>query len=426
MKLRKFFGLTSRSVLAQIRAELGPDAVIVANHPTAQGVEISAMASDAIDTILGEMPLAVRRSRARNAAPLPEPDSAPVEPDDNVAISTPQATPVAASKEAVPVHDDSANAAARDRMMQDMAAMRSLLESQVAQLAWSDSVRRRPLRAQLTQELMGFGYSPALVREITQHLPDDYTPAQAQQWLHGIIGRNIHCVAPEHDLIAAGGVYALVGPTGVGKTTTTAKLAARCAVRHGSASLALLTTDSYRVGAQDQLRIYAKILGVTVQAVNDADGLRQALESLRSKHLVLIDTVGMGQRDARVPEHALMLENPDVRRLLLLNASSQAETLDEVVTAYGGAKSLDRAIEDCIITKQDESARPGQVLDVIIRHQLRVHFVSNGQRVPEDLQPANAAYLAHRSFRQAPATSPFRLHRDDVPLILAGIGATHG
>jgi flagellar biosynthesis protein FlhF len=433
MKLRKFFGLTSRSVLDQIRTELGADAVIVANHPTPQGVEISALTGDAMDTILGEIPTPVRRSRSIESRPAP-----PAVPEPPAPGMSDEVTPEVAASTGPSKIADTGGDAPRDlglrsaestwtaRLMTELAAMRALLEGQVAQLAWSDSVRRKPLRAQLTQELMLFGYSPALAREVTQRLPDDYTSAQAQQWLLGVIARNVRCVEPADDIVTRGGVYALVGPTGVGKTTTTAKLAARCAVRHGSASLALLTTDSYRVGAQDQLRIYAKILGVSVQTVNDARDLRPALDSLRSKHLVLIDTVGMGQRDMRVAEHALMLAQPEVRRLLLLNAASQAETLEEVVAAYGaGDTDAERGIDGCIITKQDESARPGQVLDVIIRHRLQVHYIANGQRVPEDLQPANGNYLAHRSFRPLPKTSPFHLQTDEVPLMLSAAGAAH-
>jgi flagellar biosynthesis protein FlhF len=258
-------------------------------------------------------------------------------------------------------------------------------------------------------------------------MPDDFSLEQAQQWLLGVLAKNLRCAPSETDLIATGGVYALTGPTGVGKTTTTAKLAARCAVRYGSASLALLTTDSYRVGAQDQLRIYAKILGVNVQTVSDTHDLRQALDSLRGKRLVLIDTVGMGQRDERVSEQAMLLAQPQVRRLLLLNATSQAQTLEEVVGAYDkrGADKSQR-VAGCIITKQDEAACPGQVLDVVIRHRLELHYVSNGQRVPEDLQSPNASYLVHRSFKPPTAFSPFRMRDEEFALMFGSpLGAAH-
>jgi flagellar biosynthesis protein FlhF len=306
--------------------------------------------------------------------------------------------------------------------MDEMQAMRGLIEGQFAQLAWSDAVRRQPLRAQFTRDLLASGFSAALARQITQHLPDDYSAAQAREWLVGVIGRNLRCADAEDDLVTRGGVYALVGPTGVGKTTTTAKLAARCAVRYGARALALLTTDSYRIGAQDQLRIYAKILGVNVHTVTDATELRSTLDTLSSKHLVLIDTVGMGQRDSRVAEHTHWLAQPDVKRLLLLNATVQAETLEEVVAAYGAARPEATDFAGSIITKIDEAARPGQALDVAIRHRLLLQYVSNGQRVPEDLHAPNANYLVHRSLRTAgrPATdSPFALQDDELALLLA-------
>jgi flagellar biosynthesis protein FlhF len=360
---------------------------------------------------------------ADQSVPAPSEEALPATRIDTTPAAAPKAECEAGT---FPKFEPVDSAPLDSRVTNELAALRSLLEGQFAQLAWSDSLRRTPLRAQLTQELMTVGYSPGLAREITQRLPDDYTPAQAQQWLMGVMSKNVRCVDSSDDIVSRGGVYALVGPTGVGKTTTTAKLAARCAVRHGSASLALLTTDSYRVGAHDHLRIYAKILGVSVQTVNDARDLRQAVDALQSKHLVLIDTVGMGQRDARVAEHSAMLAQPDVRRLLLLNAASQSETLEEVVAAYG-ARDTNAASghRGCIITKQDESARPGQVLDVIIRHQLQLHYVSNGQRVPEDLQTANAGYLVHRSFKQLAQVSAFRLQRHEVPLMLAARGAIH-
>jgi flagellar biosynthesis protein FlhF len=212
----------------------------------------------------------------------------------------------------------------------------------------------------------------------------------------------------------------------VGKTTTTAKLAARCAVRYGARALALLTTDSYRIGAQDQLRIYAKILGVAVHTVSDAAELRATLDSLSGKHLVLIDTVGMGQRDQRVAEHSHWLAQPEVRRLLLLNATAQSETLEEVVAAYGATQPAPNSFVGTVITKIDETARPGQVIDVIVRHRLTLQYISNGQRVPEDLHTPNPAYLVHRSLQRRDGDSPpsvFALQDDELAMMLATGGA---
>ena len=471
MKLRKFFGLTSRSVLEQVRSELGPDAVIVANRPTPDGIEITAVAGDAMDAMLdpapGERP---QPAPSKEAAPaLPPtigPDakaqgapSAPIvktpvtataherddlqaaarseprlwqpqrvgmhAPDASVLFDEPAPMPAAAPAESsAPALADGLSS----KLMDEIASMRHLIEDQFAQLAWTDEMRRAPLRARFTRDLLAAGYSTQLAREVTQRLPDDFSAAQAQQWLTGVLARNLRCAEAHDDIVTRGGVYALVGPTGVGKTTTTAKLAARCAVRYGAAKLALLTTDSYRVGAHDQLRIYAKILGVPVHTVSDRHDLRQALESTRGKHLVLIDTVGMSQRDERVREQAMLLAEPGLQRLLLLNAAAQGETLEEVVEAYRRAPEpgTDAEVAGCVLTKLDEAGQLGQALDVVIRNRLFVHYTSNGQRVPEDLYAPNASYLVHRSMKRPARTSAFALDDDALSLVTGmTAGAAH-
>ena len=443
MKLRKFFGPTSRAVLEQVRAELGPDAMIVANHASADGIEITALPATALPQILDEsqrpaippaVPLATadeggvtvslsaRGARASTAKALEPPAaSAPTAMPEKVAapvIATPAPAPV--TLEPVGFTADMG-----ERVMAEMAAMRALIQEQMTQLAWSESMRRSPLRARLTRDLLLAGYSAALARTLTEKLPDDFNAAEAQGWLASVLARNLATIDPVDELVARGGIYALIGPTGVGKTTTTAKLAARCAVRYGAGKLALLTTDSYRVGAQDQLRIYAKILGVSVITVSDRHDLRQALESVRGKHLVLIDTVGIGQRDSRVAEQAQLLDHPDVARILLLNAAAQAETLEEVVTTYRrGADGTPNALAGAIVTKLDEAARTGAVLDVAIRNRLALHYVTNGQRVPEDLAMANARYLVDRSLRAAMRPTAFAIEPDEIALV-AGTGAFH-
>ena len=219
----------------------------------------------------------------------------------------------------------------------------------------------------------------------------------------------------EQEVLERGGVYALVGPTGVGKTTTTAKLAARCVMRHGAGKLALITTDGYRIGGYEQLRIYGKILGVMVHSVKDETDLRIALAELKNKHTVLIDTVGMGQRDKMVSEQIAMLSGTDseVKRLLCLSATSNGETLNEVVRSYRGG-----GLAGCIITKLDEAATIGSVLDVIIRQKLRLYYVASGQRVPEDLHVANQHYLLDRAFKLKRETGPFQFQDQELPLVV--------
>ena len=433
MKLRKFFGLTSRSVLEQVRSELGSDAVIVANHATPDGVEVTALAGDAIDTILGSKAPAVQPAAPEPViAPAIRPVEAPivkqVEPkpwkpplaivgDDEASQPAPIATPPASPS-------FSADALAQ-QLRAELAGMREMIDQRFAMMSWNDNLRRRPLAARFTRDLLAAGFSPSLTRSITERLPDDMNAVQAREWVVKVLSRNLQCVATADEIVARGGVFALVGPTGVGKTTTTAKLAARCAVRYGANRLALISTDSFRIGAQDQLRIYAKILGVAVHTVSDRHDLRQALDAVRGRHLVLIDTVGMSQRDARVAEQAMLLSQPEIRRVLLLNAAAQGETLDEVVDAYGRVpeaidKSATSALAGCIVTKQDEAGRLGGVLDVAIRHKLPMHYVTAGQRVPEDLFVPTAELLVERSLRSGTKSSAFTLGDDDLSFAIAG------
>jgi flagellar biosynthesis protein FlhF len=425
MKPRKFFGITSRSVLEQVRAELGPDAVIIGNRSTTEGIEITALAGAAMDDLLDQQPAVSERRPARpNAA-------TDIFPRINV---TATAAPVIAAPTmhtAELLDAQSAAASARDslpaRLMDEVAALREMLEHQLAQFAWNDALRRTPLRAQFMRELLHAGFGPEFARDIVHRLPDDFSATEALQWLTTEIAAGVQCAGPEADIVAQGGVYALTGATGVGKTTTAAKLAARCAVRHGANSLALLTTDSYRVGAHDQLRIYARILGVSVHTVNGADDMRQALDSLRGKHLVLIDTLGMGQRDARVREHATLLDLPEVKRLVVLGATAQAETLEEVVRVYRPAPDgSNDGFAGCIVTKLDEAVRLGDILDVVIRHALPLHYLSTGQRVPEDLHVPNVRYLVHRALRSGAKSRARTLDDDEVGLVLGSAsGVAH-
>jgi len=426
MKLRKFFGPTSRSVLEQVRTELGADALILENRSTADGIEITAVAGDTVDTLLTPPAPAPSAPASIHALPI-----APARPRIDVTDETPVVrapAPPASSAEPAPagiirLAPDPSPAA----LTAEIAALRELVEQQLAQFAWSDAQRRSPLRAQTMRDLLRAGFGPDVARSLTQRMPDSGSARDAHGWLTTEITDGIRCANGEDDIVDRGGVYALTGATGVGKTTTAAKLAARCAVRRGAASLALVTTDSYRVGAHDQLRIYARILGLGVHTVNGPDDLRQALDSLRGKHLVLIDTVGMGQRDARVREHAMLLAQPEVQRLVVLAATAQAETNDEVVNAYRPAPDgSDHRFAGCIVTKLDEAARLGEVLDVVIRQRLVVHYLSTGQRVPEDLYVPNVAYLVNRALRAGAKQAKAALQDDDVGHLLAAAGGARG
>jgi len=476
--IKKFHAQTTRDALRQVRDALGASALILSNRQVAGGVEIIAVADMDMAALAAQAEPALWRTppAAQAAQPAPRAVQAPlpiqtpfpvhisahtpapvassslsldevkpqlatladylaerdvstlIRPSPNrhaAATTTPVQTqadrPIAEKNGAVPGgHASSkphAGNDAVDELAREMRLLRGMVEGQLAGFAWHDLTRRDPVRVEAMKRLLAAGFSAAFARMLLERLPEDEADlAQALKWIKSTIAHNLKLATSADDIIERGGVYALVGPTGVGKTTTVAKLAARAVLRHGAAKVALVTTDTYRIGAQDQLRIYGRILGTPVFAVRDENDLEMTLSDLAGRHLVFIDTVGMSQRDKRLAEQVALLcgEQRDVKRLLLLGAPSQGLTLEEVARAYSGPGLI-----GCILTKIDEALTYGPVLDVAIRHELPVHFVTNGQRVPEDLHLANAVYLADRAFRINQPESPFIQDDNDYPVLLA-------
>ena len=312
-----------------------------------------------------------------------------------------------------------------DTVMSELSSMRGMMEEHFAGLLWGDRQRRSPTRAALTKHLFAAGFSAQLVQMMVDNLPDDVDNMEGgMAWVRSVLESNLPVMEDEDALMERGGVFALMGPTGVGKTTTTAKLAARCVMRFGASKVALLTTDSYRIGGHEQLRIFGKILGVSVHAVKDGADLQLALSELRNKHIVLIDTIGMSQRDRLVSDQIAMLcrAGLPVQRLLLLNATSHGDTLNEVVQAYQRAPDK-QPLAGCILTKLDEATNLGGVLDTVIRYKLPVHYVSTGQKVPENLYVATKKFLIKSAFCIPRDNSPFVPHDDDIPGLLSALSA---
>lgn len=387
MNIRKFLANSSREALHLVRQSLGADAMILSNRAVDGGMEILAVAQ-------GDLSMQVEPDKHAQSHRQRKPM--------DIAKASVAAPPVAAP--AATSEEDASSSLAHE-----IRSMRGLIEQQFVYQAWDTAQQRAPGKARLLRDMLHFGFSAALVRLFLEKMPLGLAEAQALDWVKSVLNRNLRAVAGVDEIVERGGVYALVGPTGVGKTTTVAKIAARCVVRYGADRLVLLSTDSYRIGAHEQLRIYGKLLGVRVIAVKDASDLQFVLEDLRGKHLVLIDTVGMGQRDQMVAEQHALLSAPgtNVQRLLLLNATCNGETLDDVVRVYG-----DGGLHGCIITKLDEAVRNATVLDVAIRHRLSLHYVTNGQRVPEDLHLPDRDDLLMRALR--PIGEP-SAHHLDVP-----------
>jgi flagellar biosynthesis protein FlhF len=299
-------------------------------------------------------------------------------------------------------------------MLSELRSARAMIEQRLDALAFADQLQRNPAQAALSQRLLDCGFSPALIRKLGSGLPQE--AADPLAWAASVLQRNLCGAEAEVPLEEACGVYALIGSTGVGKTTTTAKLAAACAMRHGPGQLGLITLDAYRVGAHEQLRAYGRILGVPVHTAHDRASLADLLSLLGGKKMVIIDTAGMAQRDERTRELLDMLVHPSIRRLLVVNAASQGETIDDVMRAWRAAQC-----RGVILSKLDEAVKLAPALDAVIRHRLRVVGVANGQRVPEDWHRLSGQALVERALRPA-GGAVYRLQADDVSLVLSGAG----
>ena len=307
--------------------------------------------------------------------------------------------------------------AQRDRheMMAELRSMKGLIEERFGVLAFMEKLQRRPAEARLSQKLLDCGFSPALIRKIAEGLSADI--ADEAEWAAQILERNLVAQGAAAAFEEHGGVYALVGATGVGKTTTTAKIAAAFAAKHGAGNLGLVTLDAYRVGAHEQLRAYGRILGVPVHTAHDRASLEDLLELLGGKKMVLIDTAGMAQRDTRTQELLEMLSHRSIQRLLVINAASQGETIEDVVTAYRGTTCA-----GVVLSKLDEAVKLGPAIDAAIRHKLKIVGIANGQRVPEDWHHLSASALVQRALRGG-GSSAWRFDASEMNLVFA---APHG
>jgi flagellar biosynthesis protein FlhF len=412
MRIKRYFAQTIRQAIHKVREEQGPDAVILSNRKVEGGFEIIA-AIDFEEILLADNPASATQAaddtaaparRATTAAPV---SSAPrVEPSFELprslinrrseqravpvtAIRTPALAPANAAK---PGENPRVTEPALIEMRRELKSLRGILEQQLSGLVWGDVARRDPLKANLLRLLLKMEISPGLCRQIAAELT---APKDAQHAWRQALGVFAHKLpVTDDDILTRGGVVALLGPTGVGKTTTIAKLAARFAVRHGARHVALVTTDNYRIGAVEHLRAYAKILDVPMRVCTNANELKGALKDLADRKLVLIDTAGMSQRDLRLTEQfALMRAGGDrIRHYLVLAATTRPTGLDEIVQAYRRIP-----LAGCILTKVDEAGSLGGALSLLIKHDLAVAYVSDGQRVPEDLYAARAHRLVSRS-----------------------------
>ncbi|MDE3211486.1 MAG: flagellar biosynthesis protein FlhF, partial [Pseudomonadota bacterium] len=286
------------------------------------------------------------------------------------------------------------------RMRDELSSLRDMLETQLSSLAWNEMERRDPFRSRVLRELTRMGIDADVARALAVELPEKINADQARYLPLGILSSNL--AVSGRGVSTAGGVTALVGPTGVGKTTTIAKLAARAVLRHGPEQVALISTDHYRIGASAQLEHYGRLLGVRVYPAYDAESLRKVLELLRGRHTVLIDTAGVAGSDPRLLQQMeIFSQTSELRACMVLAANAQSQSLEESVRAYMPLKP-----NACILTKLDEAPSLGGALSVLIRHRLPLDYTTDGQRVPEDIAAADARVLVCRAARSLKGQAP--------------------
>ena len=358
MKIRRFTGTDMRDALRQVRNALGADAVILETAHNASGVEISA----AVDAASGSGKPAASPTRTATRGNRADIEDGPCVVIGGAARSGAMAT-----------------VSEMEQMRTEMRSIRSLLEAQLGRLIWDDQSRQTPEIAGLLRNFSQLGLDADIARQLAKRSAATHPVGGWTAVLRTLVEQ---LPVADRDPVSDGGSYAVIGPTGVGKTTTIAKLAARAALQYGPDSVGLVTTDTFRVAAREQLDTYGQIIGIPVSHASDAQSLSEVLDALQDKRLVLIDTAGLSQRDPRLPEQLARLgaTRSDVTTLLALPANAHAGAMQEIVDVF---RTVGPAA--CILTKTDEATSLGGALSVLIRSQLALAYVANGQRVPEDI-----------------------------------------
>ncbi len=442
MKIKRYLAASMRAALGLVRSEQGPDAVILSSRRVEEGIEVIA-AIDYDEALFAD---AIRPPKVADPPTLDQPPqtpaAAPARPAHVERVTRRQSDPRmeraaqlertvqlgrAAQLERAALLQSAARAdqAAATRavasvpapgaakapalgaatapapstagptpssvagdglqsMQRELQGLRTLLETELSHMTWHDKRLRDPLKARVIEELSAMDIAPDVAMALATRTPRRTRLENPSHIPLALLVKHL----PVVDGLSTvnGGVMALVGPTGAGKTTTIAKLAARWSMQHGSEDLALVSIDAYRIGAREQLKTYARILDAPMYAADSGRELARVLERLKSKRLILIDTAGMGPRDVRLGEQlaALKLGAARARVLLALPAQGEGHALDEIVRAFAPV-----APAACIVTKIDESASLGAVLSTSLRHNLRIAYICDGQRVPENLHAAH-------------------------------------
>ncbi|RZI89982.1 MAG: flagellar biosynthesis protein FlhF [Pseudomonas sp.] len=406
MQVKRFFAADMRQAMKLVRDELGSDAAIIGNRRIAGGVELTAALDYKLSALAPRVPNPeledeLRKTQSRIATAQAELSSRSDADDGNRQLFA--GLSLTASEPLVEPHVEQPAAPAApavapvdprlfDAMRSELSGLRELLEVQLGSLAWSQLQGSKPLQANLWRRLQRVGLTGALARELLELTGEIDEPRQAWRMILAHLARMIY--VPEIEPIEEGGVIAMVGPAGMGKTTTLAKLAARYVLKYGAQNLALVSMDSFRIGAQEQLKTLGRILNVSVTYVDPGESLAQALEPLLRKRVVLIDTAGLQASDPALRMQLETLAGRGIasKNYLVLATTSQKQVL---TAAYHSYKRC--GLAGCILTKLDETACLGEVLSLAISHELPVAYLTDGPRIPDDLHLPRKHQLVSRA-----------------------------
>jgi flagellar biosynthesis protein FlhF len=404
MQVKRFFAADMRQAMKLVRDELGSDAAIIGNRRIAGGVELTAALDYTPSALAPRVPNAeleqeLRKTQSRIATAQAELAGRNESEQGNrqlfagqsLTASEPLIEPLVQAP-AAPVAPAPVDPRLFDAMRSELSGLRELLEVQLGSLAWSQLQGNQPQQASIWRRLQRIGLSGPIARELLDLTAGIREPRQVWRMLLAHLARKV--AVPEVEPIEEGGVIAVVGPAGMGKTTTLAKLAARYVLKYGAQNLALVSMDSYRIGAQEQLKTLGRILGVPVTHVDPRQSLAQALEPLLRKRVVLIDTAGLQASDPALRMQLETLAGRGIasRNYLVLATTSQKQVL---TAAYHSYKRC--GLAGCILTKLDETGSLGEVLSLVIEHELPVAYLTDGPRIPDDLHLPRPHQLVSRA-----------------------------
>lgn len=371
MKIKRFLAPNMRLAMTLVKEELGEDAVIMSTRNSPEGVEVVAAIDPEKNTKSSVD--AHRNTNTRSSYESPELTTT-ADPKMNMEIQ---------------------------KMSSELQALKSMLQNQLSGLAWNQSETTDPDRVDLIKRLIQLGIGWGLAKKLV----DDLKFINDQSWSELLKELEDKTPCSNQDIVDTGGAIALVGPTGVGKTTTIAKMASRFVMRNSASQLGLVTTDCYKIGAQAQLKTFADLLGVPVHVASSQGELYSLLASLSSKKLILIDTAGMSQKDQLLSQQPTnnQIGADSIKNYLVMSAATQLSVMQDIIKSFSQV-----GLKGCVLTKLDESVQLGNVLTVLIDHNLPASYVSNGQRVPEDLELAKARDLIDKAIvlgRQRPGNT---------------------